>query len=86
MFLSEEELRSRLVTGTERDTDTHSASPATKALDRPARKCGEREISSCSDQGRASGLTQLPVFKVHTAFLLSCNSTQKHTVRVTKED
>lgn len=67
VFLSEEELRSRLVTGTERDTDTHSTSPATKALDRPARKCGEREISSCSDRGRA-GLTQLPVFEVTLSF------------------
>ena len=46
-FLREGELRTHWVAGMERSANTHSASPATKALDRPARKCRERQVSSC---------------------------------------
>lgn len=41
----------------ERSANTHSASPATKALDRPARKCRERQVSYCSRKGSGAHAT-----------------------------
>lgn len=60
-FLREGELRTHRVTGMEKGANTHSASPATKALDRPAREApGEAGQLLL---GKGSGLMQLPVFK-----------------------
>ena len=56
-FLREGELRTHWVAETERSANTHSASPATKALDRPARKCQERQVSSCSRKGSGAHAT-----------------------------
>lgn len=61
MLLGDEEPRMQLVPG--RNTDTHSASPATEALDRPARKRRERGVSAAALR-RASGLMQPPVVRV----------------------
>lgn len=66
--------------GQRKNAGAHSAPPAAEALDGPARKRRERPVSPCSAERR------LPPLRVGTEFSLSCNSTQKHSVRIETHD
>lgn len=81
-FLREGELRTHWVAETERSANTHSASPATKALDRPARKCQERQVSSCSRKGSGAHATAC----VQRAGLGISSVRQMQRVRTEKQD